>query len=272
MFWKDLIKKVIIPPARGFPHPVRFLQLSPFPRWAAPQLSVGMAAPSWLDISNPHCLLPSFLCTCFGAALGCSLHVGPVHWLGHLEHPSCLSPSKVSHARQRPGVSLRRGQAAPRSPSFSAGACCSSGCPLDTRHGSTEPTGLGHGCLGAPCRASWCRAAAGHRAGAVVGLLARAIEVLAPHVSGQKRWGMQDDAPCLGPPSPCVGCKVGLSTASAPAATGCTGGTDFPKEERRHAELCRASQTLTAVIVELVHSAFLMGKHRWWQLSAKCIY
>lgn len=76
---------------------------------------------------------------------------------------------------QHPGVSLRRGQAAPRSPSFSAGARCRSGCPPESTHGSTEPTGLGHGCLGAPCRPSWCRAAAGHRGGAVVWLLARAI-------------------------------------------------------------------------------------------------
>lgn len=30
-----------------------------------------------------------------------------------------------------------------------------------------------------------------------------------------------------------------------------------------HSELCWASQTLPAVIVQLIHSAFLMGKHRW---------
>lgn len=30
-----------------------------------------------------------------------------------------------------------------------------------------------------------------------------------------------------------------------------------------HPELCWASQSLPAVIVQLLHSAFLMGKHRW---------
>lgn len=58
-------------------------------------------------------------------------------------------------------------------------------------------------------------------------------EVLALHISGQERQGMQEDGPCLGAPFLCLGWAQGVCPRTGPAATGHAGGMDHPKEERR---------------------------------------
>lgn len=80
----------------------------------------------------------------------------------------------------------------------------------------------------------------------------------------------QDDAPRLGtaweqPPGVWGGGRVCTSTGPS-CKWPCWRDRISPgggEEGWLHSEPCWASQTLPAVIVQLVHSAFLMGKHRW---------
>lgn len=63
------------------------------------------------------------------------------------------------------------------------------------------------------------------------------------------------------PHGPWEGC--GVCPSSGPSSSGLCWRDRGGGKGWLLAALCWASQTLTAVIVELVHSAFLMGKHRW---------
>lgn len=193
--------------------------------------------------------------------------------------PSRGLPPQAAAPGQHPRVSLCPGHAAPRSQSFSAGAGCRSGCPVESTCGPTEPRGWGMAASGRPTHppgagllwsGSWLgpsrwRESLSFLPAASIPALWRCqpmrvctgtlqglgctgstptsppkvphanmhrfcqhlcgvpawgwapsrpqhwapcslLEVLALHISGQGRRGMQDDAPCLG------GCGVCPST------------------------------------------------------------
>lgn len=203
---------------------------------------MGTATPLWLGISKPEPLLPSFLWTCFGAVLGCDLAAGPVPQPGHPDCPSSLSPAEVSHPRGLPqgvpqtllvqgccwapqrccglalGLGCRaggKGTASSQQPQFLP---CGFTSPCKHAQEPSEVWGMWgppptsplkgpyanmhHFCqhlCGVPAW-GWAPPAPQHQAPHSL-----PQKVLALHTSDEDRQGTQDDAPCLGAPSQCMG-------------------------------------------------------------------